>query len=273
MDYVDAYEQEQITFEAKSKAPADLDALVKSNAFKTGTTICGVIAKDCVVLAADMRATMGSTVSDKHCFKLHRIYCNLWCAGAGVAADLDHITMNLSAELHVFARQIGSLPRVETCVTRLCNQLFKYQGFLKTALIVGGVNPTGEMSLWYVSPDGYSHSLPYMAMGSGGLYANSMLEAGYKKDMDREQAKELCADAIQAGVMNDLASGTGVNLVVLSLNDPWNPVLTRKYRMPVLGDKVPYTRPPFTLGQTKVLKEIVREIRPFKPDQICEFLS
>lgn len=59
---------------------------------KTGTTICGCVFKDGVVLAADTRATAGSTVADKNCAKLHNMAPNIFCAGAGTAADCDHVT-------------------------------------------------------------------------------------------------------------------------------------------------------------------------------------
>jgi 20S proteasome subunit beta 2 len=47
-----------------------------------------VIYKDGVVLGADTRATAGTIVADKNCDKIERIADNMWCAGAGTAADL-----------------------------------------------------------------------------------------------------------------------------------------------------------------------------------------
>lgn len=54
----------------------------------TGTTIVGLIFKDGVILAADTRATAGYVVADKNCEKLHYLAPNMYCAGAGTAADL-----------------------------------------------------------------------------------------------------------------------------------------------------------------------------------------
>ena len=59
---------------------------------KTGTTICGVIFKDGVIVAADTRATGGNIVADKNCAKIHNLAPNIWCSGAGTAADCDHVT-------------------------------------------------------------------------------------------------------------------------------------------------------------------------------------
>ena len=64
----------------------------KMSYMKTGTTICGVVFKDGVILAADTRATGGSTVGQKDCLKLHNLAPNIYCSGAGTAADCDHVT-------------------------------------------------------------------------------------------------------------------------------------------------------------------------------------
>jgi 20S proteasome subunit beta 2 len=41
-------------------------------------------------------------------------------------------------------------------------------------------------------------------MGSGSLAAVSVLETKYKDDMTREEAKQLCIEAIEAGIIYDL---------------------------------------------------------------------
>lgn len=59
---------------------------------KTGTTIVGLIYKDGVVIGADTRATAGEIVADKNCFKIHYLAPNIYCCGAGTAADCDKVT-------------------------------------------------------------------------------------------------------------------------------------------------------------------------------------
>ena len=49
-----------------------------------------------MAIAADTRATAGSIVADKNCEKLHKLAPNIYCAGAGTAADCDHVTSKLS---------------------------------------------------------------------------------------------------------------------------------------------------------------------------------
>ncbi|CAB1440434.1 unnamed protein product [Pleuronectes platessa] len=59
---------------------------------KTGTTIAGVVFKDGVILGADTRATSSEVVADKMCAKIHYIAPNIYCCGAGTAADTEKTT-------------------------------------------------------------------------------------------------------------------------------------------------------------------------------------
>merc|ERR1711972_958881 len=81
-------------------------------AMKSGTTICGVKLKDAVVLAADTRATEGPMVADKNCKKLHFIANNIYCAGAGTAADLEHTTALMESAMALHSMALGRQARV-----------------------------------------------------------------------------------------------------------------------------------------------------------------
>ena len=99
---------------------------------------------------------------------------------------------------------------------RLLRQyLFKYQGHVSAALVLGGVDINGPY-LGTVAPHGSSDRLPYVTMGSGSLAAMSVFEDRYKPDMGEEEAKELVADAIRAGIFNDLGSGSNVDVCVIT---------------------------------------------------------
>lgn len=69
--------------------------LAFKNAMKTGTTISGVVFAGGVVLGADTRSTNGETVADKNCEKIHYIAPNIYCCGAGTAADTEAVTGKL----------------------------------------------------------------------------------------------------------------------------------------------------------------------------------
>ena len=48
--------------------------------------------QDGVILGADTRSTSGNTVADKNCEKIHYIAPNIYCCGAGTAADTENVT-------------------------------------------------------------------------------------------------------------------------------------------------------------------------------------
>jgi 20S proteasome subunit beta 2 len=50
------------------------------------------VPQDGVVLGADTRSTAGTTVADKNCEKIHYITPNIYCCGAGTAADTENVT-------------------------------------------------------------------------------------------------------------------------------------------------------------------------------------
>jgi len=68
---------------------------------KTGTTICGVKYNGGVVLGADTRATGGSIVVEKNCEKIHYIAPNIYCCGAGTAADTQFVNLFQSSNLEL----------------------------------------------------------------------------------------------------------------------------------------------------------------------------
>ncbi|KXZ56175.1 hypothetical protein GPECTOR_1g150 [Gonium pectorale] len=184
-------------------------------AWKTGTTIAGLVFKDGVVLGADTRSTAGSTVADKNCSKIHFITSNIYACGAGTAADLEHVTDMVSGQLALHRYATGRQARVITAMTMFKQHLFKYQGHVGAALVLGGFDLNGP-HLFTIYPHGSTDSLPFATMGSGSVNAMAMFEAYYKDDMDREEAKALVARAIRSGVMNDLGSGSNIDLCVIT---------------------------------------------------------
>ncbi|RXN02409.1 proteasome subunit beta type-8-like protein [Labeo rohita] len=192
--------------EGKVKAPKPM---------KTGTTIAGVVYKDGVVLGADTRATSDEVVADKMCAKIHYIAPNIYCCGAGTAADTEKTTEMLSSNLTIFSMNSGRNPRVVMAVNILQDMLFRYRGMIGAHLILGGVDCTGS-HLYTVGPYGSMDKVPYLAMGSGNLPAMGILEDRFKANMDLEEAKSLVSDAIHAGIMSDLGSGNNIDLCVIT---------------------------------------------------------
>mmetsp|Transcript_82395 Transcript_82395/g.191359 ORF Transcript_82395/g.191359 Transcript_82395/m.191359 type:complete len:278 (-) Transcript_82395:133-966(-) len=268
-DYLDVLRQQRggFSFElCKRNAYLASKANVKPpTAMKTGTTICGVQLKDAVVLAADTRATEGPMVADKNCQKLHYIAKNIFCAGAGTAADLEHTTQLMESQIELLRLATGTQPRVCTVVRRLSQMLFKYQGYIGCALVLGGVDFTGP-HLYQIYPHGSTDMLPFTTMGSGSLAAMSVLESDYQEDLSVEDGKKLVAKAIRAGIFNDLGSGGNVDVCVITKEGGtilrnWEKPNERKFKMPP---------PAFPKGTTPVLKEDILKLVSVEDDVVMK---
>ena len=138
-------------------------------------------------------------------------------------------------------------------MTRLKQFLFKYQGHVSAALVLGGIDETGSY-LYTVHPHGSVDQLPFATMGSGSLAAMAIFEAGYRDDLEEQEAIDLCAHAIKAGIFNDLGSGGNVDICVISKSKQSARVL-RTYEAPI--PHIPRTHKgyQFPRGTTEWLSE------------------
>jgi len=181
----------------------------------SGTTICGCIVPGAVCLAADTRSTAGAVVADKNCQKVHKLADNLYCCGAGTAADLEHTTETLATDIELHRLATHTQPRVSMAVKRLSDKLFRYQGNVGCALVLGGVDITGPQ-LYQIYPHGSTDCLPFTTMGSGSLAAMSVMESRYRDGMSIEEGKQLVVDSILSGIFNDLGSGSNVDVCIIT---------------------------------------------------------
>lgn len=234
----------------------------KLKAMKTGTTIAGVIFKDGVVLGADTRATAGEVIADKNCSKIHLIAPNIYCCGAGTAADTQKTTDMLRSNLTLQSFSMGRNPRLVMACRILQDFLFRHKGQISAMLLLGGVDVTGPHILT-VGPYGSVNKAPFATMGSGDLPALAVFEDRFKPNMTEEEAKKLVRDAITAGIMNDLGSGSNVDLCVIKLDgvDYIRPHEASNYKCQRLG-KYKYdkgTTPILTEQITKLPLDLVQE--------------
>lgn len=215
-DYTRATELSAEMKQFEQPKVASLNEMKAQHAIKTGTTICGMVFKDGVILGADTRATEGSIVAVKNCAKIHYIAKNIYCCGAGTAADTEYVTRMVSSdmELHRLEADVETLP-VLMAKTIIKRYLFQYQGHVGAALILGGYDKNGPY-LTSIAPHGSTDVVPYMTMGSGSLAAMSVFESRYKDNMTEEEGKKLVRDAIAAGVFNDLGSGSNIDLCIIT---------------------------------------------------------
>lgn len=79
-----------------------------------------------MILGADTRATSDTIVADKNCSKIHYLSPNIYCCGAGTAADTTMTTDMISAQLELHQLNTSRVPRVGAANQLLKQFLFRY---------------------------------------------------------------------------------------------------------------------------------------------------
>jgi len=196
---------ELIDMEHNTQPPAEL---------KTGTTTVGLIAKDCVVLASDQRATMGYLIANKTAKKIYKITDSIGATIAGSVADAQAIMDLLRAEAKLFEIQRGRPIRVKALTRLLSNIMFQGRGLYMLGSLVGGFDDEGPQ-VFYTDYVGSVIPDKYVANGSGSPVALGVLENGYKDDLPKKKAIELAVHSIAAAIERDAATGNNILVSVI----------------------------------------------------------
>mmetsp|Transcript_24743 Transcript_24743/g.35511 ORF Transcript_24743/g.35511 Transcript_24743/m.35511 type:complete len:410 (-) Transcript_24743:963-2192(-) len=201
----------------------------------TGTTIAGCVAEGgkFVVIAADSRATEESVVADKICEKVHKLTENVWCCGAGTSADNDELVRQIRYSFMLdgmVKESIGNfkvasqnpywekrgIANVSAVCRRIRKLMYDAKGNLGVNLVLGGFDFWSDTAiLAAIHPHGSMDTVPFTALGSGGLAAMGILESGYNPDITLDEAVKLVKAAIAAGISNDLGSGSQIDLCII----------------------------------------------------------
>eukprot|EP01031_Cornospumella_fuschlensis_P037266 gene37267-45242_t len=184
---------------------------------KTGTTIVGICCRDGVVLGSDTRSTGGPLIVDKNKLKIHTISARIFACAAGTSADCDHLCRKTRQALAL--QSIESELSGDYDVGRKPSAVF----------IIGGVDSEGA-KLYQIDSDGLPLRVAYGSLGSGSPDAISVLETQCADkarpsqshldidtyvDISVEEGIEIVRKAVQAGILNDLGSGSHVDLCVI----------------------------------------------------------
>ena len=173
---------------------------------KKGTTTVGVVAKDCVVLASEAKATLGYLISSKEARKIYKIDDRIAVAISGSVGDSQQLVRVIKAEVELYKHE-NKETTVNAVATLLANILHSTRYFpLLTMLILGGVDKRG-CHLYNIDVTGGMTEDKYTACGSGSPVAFGVLERGYRENMRAEDAVELAIESIKAAVERDVFSG------------------------------------------------------------------
>ena len=190
---------------------------MEAKELKTGTTTIGIKIRDFVVLAADMRASMGHIAYEEESKKIYRITDNIAVTNAGSVGDSLTIIRFLTSHAKLYELERSAKFTAKAAGNFLSNILNanRYYPFI-AQFIIGGMNDGSE--LYEVDPSGgLLERSSYAASGSGTEFALNTLDLGYREDMTREEAVALAIRAIESGKKRDVFSG-GVSISVVTID-------------------------------------------------------
>jgi len=190
---------------------------------KTGTTTVGIVAKDCIVLGADKRATAGHFIAGKKVDKVLKVADRMALTTAGSVSDIQLLVKLIKAELNLRNLRTGRENNVSEAANLLSGIV--YGNIRKFSVIpgvvhflFGGFGDNGPQ-LYDIYPDGSISEIDnFVSSGSGSSFAFGVFDSQYKKDLSKDDAVKLAVKAINSALQRDSASGDGIDIVVIDKN-------------------------------------------------------
>ena len=90
----------------------------------------------------------------------------------------------------------------------------------EVGLILGGVTEEEGPTLLDIGAYGSILPEPFCAVGSGQNFSYGVLEAKYKENLTIEEGKKIVQAAITSSIIRDMASGNGIDIVVVTKDGP-----------------------------------------------------
>lgn len=234
------------------------DSLPKTS---TGTTIVGLCCREGVVLGSDTRSTGGTVVMDKNVLKIHYISPSIRCCAAGTSADCEFLSneaRRIVALAEIDSQLAGESQNlrivhlaVDSIMSSLSKKIERRGCYPSAVFIVGGIDAFGAQ-LYQIEADGTPQRLPYATLGSGSLDALSILEHecrqlpmdanGLYLNISMEDGVNIVRKAVQAGILNDLGSGSHVDLCCIENSkgkiSQWREELVNNVQKPPMPSSV-----------------------------------
>jgi proteasome beta subunit len=177
----------------------------------TGTTTIGISTAEGVVIATDMRASLGGRfVSNKNVQKVEQIHPTAALTLVGSVGGAQSFIRSLRAEVNLYEARRGEPMSINALAT-LAGNFARGGPFFAINPILGGVDDEGN-HVYSIDPAGGVMEDDYTVTGSGLTVAYGTLEREYREDMSNEEAKQVAASGVKAAVERDTGSGNGVFL-------------------------------------------------------------
>lgn len=180
-----------------------------------GATVVGLVCRDGVVLAAEKRVSWGRMVMSRSGKKVFKVTPNMGLAFAGLVSDMQALTREATAYANLFRLENNRPIMVKAMAKLISNMLFQRRLMpLLMETLVGGVDMDGP-ALFSMDPVGSLIPDKFITAGSGAPIAMGLLEAQYSEEIDLEAGSDLALNAIRSAVARDVASGDGVDMLLI----------------------------------------------------------
>lgn len=182
-----------------------------------GTTTVGLVFQGGVVLASEMRATMGYLIASKKAKKIYQIAERIGMTTAGGVGDAQQIARLMTVECSLYKIRRGrsmTVGAVATLLSNILNQNRYYPYYVQ--LLVGGMDENGARLFSVDAMGGASREEEMVATGSGSPMAFGVLEDRFRKDMNEDEAVSLAVRAVRSAMKRDAGSGEGIHVVVIT---------------------------------------------------------
>ncbi|MXV63387.1 archaeal proteasome endopeptidase complex subunit beta [Natronorubrum sp. JWXQ-INN-674] len=182
-----------------------------ANVNSTGTTTVGITTDDGVVIATDMRASLGGRfVSNKNVQKVEQIHPTAALTLVGSVGGAQSFIRTLRSEVDLFeARRDEQMPI--SALATLAGNFARGGPFRAINPILGGVDDDGS-HVYSIDPAGGVMADDYTVTGSGMQLAYGLLEQEYEEGLSLADARTAAARAVHSAAERDTGSGNGVFL-------------------------------------------------------------
>ena len=182
------------------------------------TTCVAVRYADGVVMAGDRRATSGNLISHRTMEKVVQADEYSGVAIAGAAGPAMEMVKLFQLQLEHYEKVEGAKLSLDGKANQLsamvrANLPAALQGFVVVPVFAGWDQRRRSGRLWTYDPTGGRYEeRDQVATGSGSLHAGTVIKVGFRDAMSRDQAVDLCLNALFQAADADSATG-GPDLV------------------------------------------------------------
>ena len=194
----------------------------------TGTTTVGVRVKDAVILAADMKATMGYFAGELEARKVFRLTDQIGVTIAGGMGDAQTLVRYLRSQAKLFEIERENPITTKAMATFMANILNgnRYYPFMVQFIMGGYTN--GNPRLYSMDAVGaVAEYDDFTVTGSGSEFAMGVFDSQYKGAMKKDDAVKLAVQAVMASKKRDVMSG-GNSITVMVIDAKGIQELDRK---------------------------------------------